>query len=116
LYQNPRSYKTHIDLVGVYLPAEHSNPALAEQHAKAALDLNPDRIEAYRVLAVALVPAKRYDDAANLIVRAEAAIPDDLSPYVYSARAMLRARAELPKPMLAMNWKRRFVCDRHGAI
>jgi tetratricopeptide (TPR) repeat protein len=79
------------------LPAEHSNPALAEQHSKAALDLNPDRIDAYRVLAAALVLGKHYEDAAKLVARAEAAIPDDFSPSVSAARAMLRDGAELPK-------------------
>jgi len=31
------------------------------------------------------------------LARAEAAVPDDLSPYVFAARAMLREGAELPK-------------------
>ncbi len=94
---NARHYAALINLAAWYLPAEHANPALAEQHGKAALDLNPDRIEAYRVLAAALSLGKKYDDAAKLIARAETAIPDDLSPYVYAARAMLREGVELPK-------------------
>jgi len=94
---NPRNYEARINLAAYYLPAEHSNPALAEQHSKAALDLNPDRIDAYRVLAAALVLGKHYEDAAKLVARAEAAIPDDLSPLVYTARAMLRDGADLSK-------------------
>jgi tetratricopeptide (TPR) repeat protein len=94
---NPRNYEARISLAAYYLPAEHSNPALAGQNAKAALDLNPDRIDAYRVMAAVLTLEKRYDDAAKLIARAEAAIPDDLSPLVYAARALLRDGAELPK-------------------
>jgi tetratricopeptide (TPR) repeat protein len=49
------------------------------------------------LLAYVLVLEKRYDDAAKVIARTEAAIPDDLSPYVTVARAMLRDGAELPK-------------------
>ena len=68
-----------------------------EKQAAAALDLNPDRIGAYRLLAYALASQKRLDDAAKVLARAEAAVPDDLSPYVYAARAMLAAGFELPK-------------------
>ena len=49
------------------------------------------------MLAAALVFQKRYEDTAKLIARAEAAIPDDLSPSAFAARTMLRGGAELPK-------------------
>jgi hypothetical protein len=40
---------------------------------------------------------KRFDDAAEVVARAEAAAPDNLAPYVHAARAMLRDGVELPK-------------------
>jgi len=49
------------------------------------------------MLAIVLVQEKRYDDAAKLVARSQQAIPDDLSPYVYAARAMLHETAELPR-------------------
>ena len=94
---NPRNYEARLSLVGMYINAQHLNPGAAEQYARAALDMNPDRIDGHRLLAFALVLQKRYDDAAKVIARAEAAIPDDLSPYVYAAGALLRDGAELPK-------------------
>lgn len=94
---NPRSYEAQINLAGYYLGTQHANPPAAEQHARAALALIPDRIEAYRFLALALVLGKRFDDAAQVLERAQAAVPDDLSPYVYAARAILRDSVELPK-------------------
>jgi superkiller protein 3 len=54
-------------------------------------------MDAYRWLVYALVFQKRFEDAAKLITRAEAAIPDDLAPYVHAARAMLREGVELPR-------------------
>ena len=94
---NPGNIEAHLSLFGLYVRAQTVNLSAAEKHAKAALDLTPDRIDGHRLLAYILVLEKRYDDAAKAIARAEAAIPDDLSPYVTAARAMLRDGAELPK-------------------
>jgi tetratricopeptide (TPR) repeat protein len=104
---NPRSYEARIALANLYLgnraspedlhASARANFTLAEQHASAALDLNPDRIDAYRILAVALANQKRWDDAARILARAEAAIPDDLAPYVFTARAALHQGIELAK-------------------
>jgi len=93
----PRNYEAQIALANYYIGAQHANPLVAEQHARIALGLNSDRNGAYRTLAAALVLEKRYEDAAKLVSRAETAMPDDLSPYVTAARAMLRDQVELPK-------------------
>ncbi len=94
---DPKYYESRIFIAQFYLDTQHTNAAAAEQYSRAALDLNPDRIDAYRWLAYALVLQKRFDDAAKVIARAEAAVPDDLAPYVHAARAMLREGVELPK-------------------
>src|SRR5437868_10736393 len=70
---NPASYKARIALAGFYLSGSHSNPSKTEEQCRPALDLNPDRIDAYRFLALALALEKRSDDAAKLIARAESA-------------------------------------------
>jgi tetratricopeptide (TPR) repeat protein len=114
----------------------HLTPGLMEEHARAALDLNSDRIAAYRLLAYALASQKRFDETAKILANAEAAVPDDLSPYVYAARAMLAIKAELPKaedylkkflsatkgpeagsPSLAgAHWSLRLVCEKQGRL
>jgi tetratricopeptide (TPR) repeat protein len=104
---NPHSYDVQVALASLYVgnpaaPEDTSSRSrasfdLAEQHARAALDLNADRIDAYRLLADALVSQRRFDDAAQMLTRSEEAIPDDLSPYVTGARAMLRNGVELAK-------------------
>lgn len=94
---NPNNYEARTTLAGFYLDNRHENLAQAESQAKAAIDLNPDRINAYRLLTIALILQKRPDEAARVIARAEVAIPDDISPYYYAARAMLRLASDLPK-------------------
>ncbi|HEV8039675.1 MAG TPA: tetratricopeptide repeat protein [Bryobacteraceae bacterium] len=94
---DPKYYESRISLAQLYLDPQHTNAAACEQQSRAALDLNPDRIDAYRWLAYALVLQKRFDDAAKLLARAEIAVPDDLAPYVHAARAMLREGVELGK-------------------
>ncbi len=94
---NAHNYEAIITLASFYTGPQHLNVAQAALYAQAALDLNPDRIGAYRLLAFSLVTEKRLDEAAKMITRAESAIPDDLSPYVYAARALLRDGVELAK-------------------
>ena len=94
---DPKHYEARIALAQFYLEPQHTNASAAEQQSRAALDLNRDRMDAYRWLVYALVFQKRFEDAAKLITRAEAAIPDDLAPYVHAARAMLREGVELPR-------------------
>ncbi len=104
---NPHSYEAQVALAGLYLgnpvvpedsgSRSRANFALAEQHALAALDLNADRIDAYRILVDALVSQRRFDDTARTLARSEEAVPDDLSPYVTAARAMLREGVQLAK-------------------
>ena len=92
-----RNYTARMLLASFYADAAHQDFGLMERHALAAIDINPDRIGGYRVLALALASQKRLGDAAKLLARSEAAVPDDLSPYVYAARAMLSAGIELPR-------------------
>ena len=104
---NPQSYEAQMALANLYLgnpvvpedldASSRANFHLAEEHARAALDLNPDRIDAYRALVMALVSGRRWDETAKVLARVEAAIPDDLSPYVVAARAMLREGVELTR-------------------
>ena len=94
---NPRNHEAQMTLAAYYVNSKQPNFSAAEQHARAALDLNPDRVNAYRLLAYVLVVQKHIDEAARIVARAESAVPDDLSPAVYIARAMLRDNVELPK-------------------
>ncbi len=103
---NPRDFDAQINFANYYLAAQHINGNVAEQHALAALALNADRVEGYRLLAAALIYQKRYDGAAETLRRAEIAIGDDLSPYVFAARALLREGANL---LTAEAWLQKYL-------
>jgi tetratricopeptide (TPR) repeat protein len=103
---NPRDYDAQIAMANYLLSAQHLNAQAAEKRALEALALNADRVAAYRVLASALIDQKRYGDAATVLRRAETAIPDDLSPYVSAARALLHQGAELP---MAEAWLHKYL-------
>ncbi|SPE30017.1 putative Tetratricopeptide repeat protein [Candidatus Sulfopaludibacter sp. SbA3] len=104
---NPHSYDALVALAGLYLgrpvvpedsnSRSRTNFKLAEQHARAALEVNPDRIEAYRILAVSLVSQRRFEETEKLLALSGRAIPDDLSPYVWAARTMRRDGVELAR-------------------
>jgi len=94
---NPRNSEVQIRLAAFYADAKRMNLPSAEKHARDAVEFFPDRVEGYRWLALTLVLEKRFDDAAKLLSRAEGAIPDDLSPFYYAARALLRDGTDMPK-------------------
>jgi tetratricopeptide (TPR) repeat protein len=94
---NPRNHEAQMTLAGYYINAKQPNFSAAEQHARAALEANPDRVNAYRILAYALVMQKHVDEAIQVVARSQSAVPDDVSPQVYLARALLRDNSDLPK-------------------
>ena len=79
-----------------------------ETHARAMLALNPDRIEGYRWLAMALAQQNKAEEAGQAIARAQAAIPDDLSPLVYAARGLLAKGLDLER---AEAWLRKYLAE-----
>ena len=105
---DPRSYEARITLGAFYSAAPLEDPTLCEQHARIALELNPDRIAAYRLLAYALAAQKRLDEADRLLARAVAAIPDDLSPCVTAGRVLLRENVGLAQ---AESYLRRYITE-----
>src|SRR5205823_3300538 len=70
---NPKNYDAVIALAGRFINAGQPDWAAAEKWAHAANEVNPDRISAYRLLAYAVTMQGRYDEAAKIIARAEAA-------------------------------------------
>ncbi len=93
---DPKNCEVNYTLAALYINSGTDFPK-AEEHARAAMDACPDRIGGYRLVAYSLAAQKRVDESAKVVARAEAAIPDDLSPYVLAARGMLSQGIELPK-------------------
>jgi len=105
---DPKNYGARISLASSLANGAAKDFAQAEQQAAAAVQINPDRIGGYRWLAFAVASQKRVDDAAKVIARAEAAVPDDLSPLVYAARALLRQETEFPH---AEAWLKKYLAE-----
>jgi tetratricopeptide (TPR) repeat protein len=108
LAADPKNYEANIQLAALAIDAKHDDPALAEKYARAALAANPDRIGPYRVLTRALARQRRMEETAKLLAAAQSAIPDDLSPYVDAARALLAKSFELPQ---AEAWLRKYIAE-----
>src|SRR5258708_15203906 len=85
---DPKNCEVNYTLAALYINSGTDFPK-AEEHARAAMEACPDRIGGYRLAAYSLAAQKRADEAAQVIARAETAIPDDLSPYVLAARGMV---------------------------
>ena len=77
---------------------------LAEQEARLALTIDASAGQAYKVLAHVYATEKRWADLESVLVQADSAAPDDLSPYHSAAEALIeigqdfnRAEAYLQK-------------------
>lgn len=95
LLRQASSYRARIALARFYLAPAHGNPGAAESAAKAALELDGGRAEAYAILAGIYADRASGNDLDGFLAEARRAVPDDLAPY-YRAAEHLRdaARAE----------------------
>ena len=62
---------------------------LAEKEARLALAIDPSAGQAYKVLAHAYASQKRWAELDRVLVQADSAAPDDLSPYYSAAEALI---------------------------
>jgi tetratricopeptide (TPR) repeat protein len=95
LESGPRDYVALVRFSNFYLMDQHKNYALTEKLALEAVQVNPDRIAAYCALVQALVKQNRISDVSGILAKAEAAIPDNLAPYIVAGRVMLQQGANL---------------------
>jgi len=93
---SPGNYAARTALAIYYMGAGH-DLAQAERNLQAAIESNPDRVRGYRQLANLLASQNRLDETAALLARAEAAIPDDLSPYFAAGNALMVHKIDLPR-------------------
>jgi tetratricopeptide (TPR) repeat protein len=91
LAADPRSYAAQFALANFYVGDAGPRLDLAEQHARAALALAPDRVSAYAVLARVLATQRRLAELDALLADARRAVPDDLTPFLTAATSLTRA-------------------------
>ncbi len=86
---SPPSYNAHIAVARFYLDPTHFNAAAAEAEAREALKLDPNRVEAYSLLAEILAGRGDWTELESTLTAAAAAVPDDLVPYYRAAQRLL---------------------------
>jgi Tetratricopeptide repeat len=99
----PKTYEARISIANFYLRSAASSdnsrnqedggppadPVAAEKYAREAAKLEPDRVDAYSVLARLYSMQKRWTDLDSVLGEGEKKIPDDLSPYHRAAQVLL---------------------------
>lgn len=81
---DPLLYEAKTALAQFYVEGTHADADAAEQQACDALQLAPDRIDGWRLLAIAEVRKQCWDELFALLDRAKIFVPDD-GGYFYTA-------------------------------
>ena len=96
----PKEYECRAGLASAYLSAETDANHLggAEAEAKQALEIDPTRVVAYKVLAAVYAQAGRLSELEQVLKQARANVGDDRSPEYMAARRILldNTAAQLP--------------------
>jgi hypothetical protein len=87
----PPKYKVHMALAQFYLDADHSNLSAAEMQAKAAMILDPGRVDAYAVLATIYADRGERSELDTTLGIALREVPDDAESHYRAAERLLAA-------------------------
>jgi tetratricopeptide (TPR) repeat protein len=94
---NPKSYDALTELAKFYSQPSHANYEQSTKRAQEGVRLDPNQIEAYRILARDFAEQARWEDLQQDLAAAEKNVPDDLSPYYEAAQPLSEAGKELPR-------------------
>ena len=87
----PPRYKARIALARFYLESGQSNPPAAEVQAKIAMTLEPDRVDAYTLLAAIFADRGEWSDLESTLATSQREVPDDATPHYRAAERLLAA-------------------------
>jgi tetratricopeptide (TPR) repeat protein len=105
--RQPNDYRARVTYAS-WLAAPWHNPAESEAHARAAVALDPGRVEAYTILVVLHAREGHWDQVDAIIDEATAKVPDDLSPVYQAGRIAL---TEGNDPVRAEHYFRRYLAQ-----
>jgi tetratricopeptide (TPR) repeat protein len=92
---DPARYKVRIALAQLYLAADQANPGAAAlqagAQAKAAVNLDPCRVDAYSVLAEIHAGRSEWSELDSTLTAALREVPDDAAPHYRAAERLLAA-------------------------
>jgi tetratricopeptide (TPR) repeat protein len=77
--------------------ASNKKPDEAERHAREAIRIQPDRVNGYALLTVALVQQSKWPELDAVLREAEKIVFDNLLPYYRAGNTCLGLKVELPR-------------------
>jgi len=86
----PSQYKIRIALA-LFYTKERVNWDAAAENARAAIEIDPARTDAYSILATASASQGKWPELEATLTAADRAVPDDLTPHFRAAEAAITA-------------------------
>lgn len=93
----PNNYEARIALAKTLAAAPDGDKAEVETHARKAIEIAPDRVIAYDLLAQSLATSKRWADLDKVLTLSAKNVPDNLAPYYEAAAVCIENGIELPR-------------------
>jgi tetratricopeptide (TPR) repeat protein len=87
----PANYRARIALATFDITPGHTNPEVAEAQARQALKIDPQRADAYAILAKIYATRSHWTELDSILSTAEKEVPDDLVPYYRASEALLES-------------------------
>jgi tetratricopeptide (TPR) repeat protein len=85
----PNKYEARIGLADFYLNPTAPQFALAEEQARQALKIDPQRTGAYTLLAVLAAKQSHWNDVDQILADSEKNVPDDFAPHYQVGKTIL---------------------------
>lgn len=102
--QFPNDYRSRVRWAGALI--QKGEWADAERHARAALQLDPERSGAYTLLAAAHAHASRWSELDALLTTVESRLPGNRMPHYQAARLLVTEKREAAR---AERWLRAYL-------
>lgn len=93
---DPQSYDALVGAARLYLSDRWLNYDTAADFAARAIAVDPTRVRGYSVLAQSYAAQGKLVPLQQLLGRAEAHVPDDLSPYFYAGQTLVSSGKNWP--------------------
>jgi len=105
---DPKSYYARMQAATFYLDKGTATFPQAEEQAKQAIKLDPERIRAYAILATIYAQQSRWKDLDSVVADAQRNVPDDLAPQ-YQAARVIYVNNQTPELARAEKYMRNYV-------
>ncbi|HYI96188.1 MAG TPA: hypothetical protein VEX68_21780 [Bryobacteraceae bacterium] len=99
---NPKNYEAQTTYLDALL-TDDKNMEEVERRARQLIANFPDRQEGYGFLSVRYAAAERWNEMDSVLREGQKRVPDNLEPYLITARRLLRDRKELQRAEAYLN-------------